>query len=66
MEYIQVSDEYNARALWLLFTHSPTKCLPLNIYSVSDEQLEILRREGIPFTKTDLTKVDLPSPATEQ
>ncbi|TAK54266.1 MAG: hypothetical protein EPO24_13335 [Bacteroidetes bacterium] len=62
MEYIQIPDEYNARALWLLFTHSPTKCFPSNIYSVSAQQLTILRSEGIPFTKIDLTKIEFPKP----
>jgi len=58
MEYIQVPDDFNARALWLLFTHSPTKCFPLNIYSVSEEQLFVLTREGVPYKKIDMTKVD--------
>ena len=62
MEYIQISDEYNARALWLLFTHSPTKCYPSNIYSVSSEQVTVLQNEGIPFKKVDLTKINFPTP----
>ncbi|MBI3193996.1 MAG: hypothetical protein HYZ34_05930 [Ignavibacteriae bacterium] len=62
MEYIQVPDEYNARALWLLFTHSPTKCFPSNIYSASEEQLTVLKTEGIPYKKIDMTKIELPKP----
>ena len=62
MEYVQISDTHNARALWLLFTHSPTKCFPKNIYAVSKEQLRILKRKGIPFKKVEMSKMEFPTP----
>jgi hypothetical protein len=53
MEYIQIPQEYNARGLYLLMTHSPTKCLPNNIYVVNKEQMKLLRRKKVPFKKVD-------------
>jgi|GEM_PF-5198533 len=63
MEYIQIPPEYNAQALWLLFTHSPTKCFPSNIYSVSIEQIQILKRKKIPFKKVDMHQIHFPTPS---
>ena len=62
MDYIQISGKYNARALWLLFTHSPTKCFPMNIYAVSKDQIRILKRKGVPFSRIDMARMEFPKP----
>jgi hypothetical protein len=66
MIYIQIARNDNAVGFITLAKSGPVLCLPDDIYGVSPEHLELLRRKHIAFKELEANTVRLPRPHDEK